>query len=53
MSQTRASDLAQPDAKGLVVQPADHPVRSKVGYVEGQDAVVILHAMPAREKFFR
>ena len=25
----------------------------EVGYVEGQDAVVIVHAMPAREKFLR
>lgn len=24
-----------------------------VGYVEGQSAVVIVHAMPAREKFLR
>ena len=25
----------------------------EVGYVEGQSAVVIVHAMPAREKFLR
>jgi hypothetical protein len=37
----------------MIVGPNAAAIFLEVGYVDGHSAVVIVHAMPAREKFLR
>jgi hypothetical protein len=37
----------------MIVGPNAAAIFLEVGYIDGNSAVVIVHAMPAREKFMR
>lgn len=41
------------DGYTMIVGPNAAAIFLEVGYVDGHSAVVIVHAMPAREKFLR
>ena len=41
------------DGLTMMIGPNRAAIILEVGYVEGEEAVVIVHAMPAREKFLR